>query len=125
MAAFALTWTSTQILVVRAVSWIGRGIRGPVRDAMLAEAVPAEAVARAFGFHRAMDTIGAVLGPFAAFLLLTHLGYRAIFALTLIPGLLSVFAFATAPEVRRDRIRLSFRASVKELPPRYRASSSR
>jgi MFS family permease len=68
-----------------------------------------------------MDTIGAVLGPLAAFLLLSRFGYRNIFALTLIPGLLSVLAFASAPEAGRARTRVAFRASVKELPPRFRA----
>ena len=121
MAAFALTWTPFQVLVVRALSWMGRGMRGPVRDAMLAEAVPPEAVGRAFGFHRAMDTAGAVLGPLSAFLLLSHFGYRAIFALTLIPGLLSVVAFVSAPERGRARTRLAFRASLRELPGPYRS----
>lgn len=54
MAAFALTWTPFQVLFVRACSWLGRGMRGPVRDAMLAEAVSRDDVGRAFGFHRAM-----------------------------------------------------------------------
>jgi MFS family permease len=121
MAAFALTWTPRQVLGVRAVSWLGRGMRGPVRDAMLTEAVPAEAVAPAFGFHRAMDTVGAVLGPLAAFLLLPRLGHRTIFALTLVPGVLSVLAFASAPEVAHHRTRRAFRASIGELPARYRA----
>lgn len=121
MAAFALTWTPLQLLVVRALSWMGRGMRGPVRDAMLAEAVPPEAVGRAFGFHRAMDTVGAVLGPLSALVLLSFCGYRAIFALTLIPGLLSVVAFASTPERARDRTRLDFRASIRELPRPYRS----
>ena len=121
MAAFALTWTPLQVLGVRAVSWFGKGMRGPVRDAMLTEAVPPKSVGPAFGFHRAMDTIGAVLGPLAAFLLLSRFGYRTIFALTLIPGVLSVLAFASAPEAGRVRTRVAFRASLKELPPRFRA----
>jgi MFS family permease len=120
-AAFAVTWTPLQVLGVRAVSWLGRGMRGPVRDAMLTEAVPPEAVGPAFGFHRAMDTFGAVLGPLAAFLLLSRFGYRTIFALTLIPGVLSILAFASAPEVGHARTRVAFRASLKELPPHFRA----
>jgi MFS family permease len=121
MAAFALTWTPFQVLFVRALSWLGRGMRGPVRDAMLAEAVSRDDVGRAFGFHRAMDTIGAVLGPLSALLLLSRFGYRAIFALTLIPGLLSVIAFASAPERGQARTRLDFRASLRELPKPFRA----
>jgi MFS family permease len=110
-----------QVLGIRAAAWLGRGMRGPVRDAILTEAVPAEAVAPAFGFDRAMDTVGAVLGPLAAFLLVPHFGWRTIFALTLVPGVLSVVAFASAPEIARRRTRGAFRASLRELPADYRA----
>jgi MFS family permease len=88
---------------------------------MLTDAVPPEAVGPAFGFHRAMDTIGAVIGPLAALALLSRFSHRVIFALTLIPGLLSVLAFASAPEAGRARTRLAFRVSLRELPASYRA----
>jgi MFS family permease len=120
MAAFALAQSPLHVLGVRTASWVGRGMRGPPRDAMLAEAVPPDAYGRAFGFHRAMDTAGAVVGPLLAFALAAALGYRTIFALTLIPGIASVIAFASAPETRRVRTRLPFRASLRELPQPFR-----
>jgi MFS family permease len=120
MAGLALTATPAQVLVVRACAWIGRGARGPVRDAMLAEAVAPHAIGRAFGFHRAMDTAGAVVGPLLALALVRRLGYRAVFAATLVPGLLSVLAFASAPEIGRRRTRERLRASLAGLPPRFR-----
>ncbi len=120
MAGFALTWTPAQVLAVRALSWIGRGTRGPVRDAMLAEAVTPQMIGRAFGFHRAMDTAGAVVGPLIALALVGWLGYREVFVVTLVPGILSVLAFASAPEVARRRTRPRFRASLAGLPPRFR-----
>jgi hypothetical protein len=59
------------VLLVRSIGWFARGIRGPARDAMLSDAVPEEAVGRAFGFHRAVDTAGAVIGPALAVALIT------------------------------------------------------
>jgi MFS family permease len=97
--AFAKTWPL--ILFGRMVSWFGKGIRGSLRDAMLAESVPAPARGRAFGFHRAGDTIGAILGPLAGVALLHWLPpnpadhpFRVIFLASLIPGLAAPLAFA-------------------------------
>jgi MFS family permease len=88
-ALFALAHGWPLILVGRVTAWFGRGIRGPARDAMLAESVPAAQVGRAFGFHRAGDTIGAVVGPLAALGLLALLtpadaSYRTLFVWTLV-----------------------------------------
>lgn len=55
------------LLLGRLVSWFGKGLRGPLRDAIVVQAVDARTRGRAFGFHRAMDTIGAVLGLPARF----------------------------------------------------------
>jgi MFS family permease len=67
--AFAFAWPL--ILVGRIVGWFGRGMRSSLRDAMLADSVAEQYRAKAFGFHRASDTAGAVAGPLAAFLLLS------------------------------------------------------
>jgi len=97
-ALFALAHGWPIILAGRVSAWFGRGIRGPVRDAMLAESVPLAQVGRAFGFHRAGDTVGAVLGPLAALWMLTWLAprdatYRTLFLWTLVPGLASALVF--------------------------------
>lgn len=83
--AAATSWFA--VLGIRVVAWIGRGMRGPVRDAMLADSVPPAYFGRAFGLHRAADTVGAILGPAIALGLLT-LGwnYREIFLMSLLPG---------------------------------------
>ena len=57
---FATSWP--MVFAGKLLGWTGKGIRGPLRDAILAESVPPEARGRAFGFHRAGDTIGAVVG---------------------------------------------------------------
>ncbi len=67
--AFALAWPL--ILLGRVVGWFGRGIRSPLRDALLAESVAPKDLGKAFGFHRASDTLGAILGPLTAFGLLS------------------------------------------------------
>ncbi len=121
MAAFALARSPFGVFAVRAISWTGRGMRSPVRDAMLAEAVPAWAYGRAFGFDRTMDTAGAVVGPLVALVLMGHLAYRPIFALTLVPGVLSVLAFASVREIARVRRRQPLRASLAGLPRRFKA----
>jgi MFS family permease len=51
------------LLLGRLVSWFGKGLRGPLRDTIVAQAITPDTRGRAFGFHRAMDTLGAVAGP--------------------------------------------------------------
>lgn len=66
--AFATSWQ--QVLVVRMTDRIGKGIRGAPRDALIAGSVPAEERGLAFGFNRAADHLGAVIGPVLGFVLL-------------------------------------------------------
>jgi MFS family permease len=65
--AFAQTWT--QVLAIRLTDRIGKGIRTAPRDAMIADTVRIEQRGLAFGFHRAMDHAGAVIGPLVGYLL--------------------------------------------------------
>jgi MFS family permease len=107
---------------MRALGWIGRGSRGSSRDALLADAVASEQQGRAFGFERAMDTIGAVLGPSCATALLGWLGPRGVLRWTLLPGLAAAVAFALlAPSGRQDEDHraLSFVSSFSQLPRTY------
>ncbi len=89
-AAFGLATAAWHVLAARSAAWLGRGIRTPIRKALLAGAVTKRnPYGRAFGLERMMDTLGAILGPATAFVLLPLLNhnYRRLFALTLIPGL--------------------------------------
>jgi MFS family permease len=81
-------------LSLRSLAWIARGYRGPLRDTMLAEAVPATHFGRAFGLERAGDMLGAVCGPLAA-ALLVWAGYRSgtVIVWTVVPGLAAAAAF--------------------------------
>ena len=58
-----------QIALIRVVAWMGRGARGPVRDALLSESVPPQAHGRAFGFESALDTVGAITVLIVLFIL--------------------------------------------------------
>jgi MFS family permease len=92
--AYALAHTWPAVLALRAIGWMGRGSRGPSRDTLLAEYVAPGQIGRAFGFERAMDTVGAVLGPLCATALLGALGIRGVLKWTLLPGLAAALAFA-------------------------------
>jgi MFS family permease len=80
------------VLAGRAVDRLGKGIRGAPRDALLVQDIPVEARGRAFGFHRAADTAGAVIGPLialAGYELLDH-RMRPLLWVAVVPAVLSV-----------------------------------
>jgi MFS family permease len=90
MLFFAYTWPI--VLVSRFIDRFGKGVRTSPRDAMLADSVPVEYRGKAFGFHRAADTLGACLGPLLALLFLFMLkeNLRQVFLIAFIPAILSV-----------------------------------
>lgn len=81
-----------QVLLVRLADRTGKGIRTAPRDAIVMNSVPMSARGRAFGFHRALDHGGAVLGPLIAYLMLSEGGVelRTLFLWAIVPGLLTV-----------------------------------
>ena len=110
--AFVTGWQ--QVLFVRVTDRIGKGIRVAPRDALLAESVPEEKRGLAFGFNRAFDHLGAVLGPIAAFILLYFLAensasptasdYRQVFLLASIPiaaGLFVIIFFVHEKNIKK------------------------
>ncbi len=90
---FALASSWLHILGIRITGWLFRGLRSPSRSAMLADAVPRQALGRAIGFHRTMDTIGAIAGPLLAVVLLSRVPLRQVFWVSMIPGVLAAVAF--------------------------------
>jgi MFS family permease len=121
---FASNWV--QIAALRVGGWVGRGARGGPRDALLADSVDSESHGRAFGFHRAMDTIGATIGPALALLLITSLGYREIFYITSLPGIAAfVVVVLFVKEVRQKQDndptqRVGFVGAVRTLPNTFK-----
>jgi len=123
-ASFGLATAAWHILISRSLAWLGRGVRTPVRKALLAAAVTRETYGRAFGFERMMDTIGAIVGPATAFVLLAalHHNYRRVFLLTLIPGICAagVIAFLVREKERKPVAHVSFGERLRLLPRPYR-----
>ncbi len=88
----AIAQSASQVLAIRLVDRVGKGIRGAPRDALLAASTPAEFRGRAFGFHRAADHAGAVVGPLVALACLQWLGMpvRHVFWVAASPGTMAV-----------------------------------
>ena len=128
LALFAAAVSWPLVLAGRLAAWFGKGIRGPLRDAMLSDSTPAGARGRVFGLHRAGDTAGAVLGPLMGVWLLSVLPrpnpsapFRIVFLISLAPGLAAVASMVflvrerPAPGDRGRRLWRSFR----DLPGPY------
>ena len=106
------------VLVGRVVDRIGKGIRSAPRDALLADDVAGESMGKVFGFHRAADTLGAVIGPLIGLGILTASGGNIGLALwiAVIPALISVALVGLARESRGRPVQDS-PAADKDLPP--------
>ena len=115
-----------QVFVVRILDRLGKGVRGSPRDAMLATWANEHTRGKVYGVHQAMDNLGAVLGPvLATVFLLAYPGrYRTLFALTIVPGAISVLLIFLIPE-KREAVKASKPAdqvdtsSSTRLPPRF------
>ncbi len=94
MASFAFAGRWWHVLFGRVGGWIGRGARSPIRKVLLTEATTKEAYGRAFGFERAMDTVGAIIGPLMSLGLISLVGLRPMFLWTLVPGIGAVLCMA-------------------------------
>jgi len=123
-AGFALATNAWHVLAARATAWLGRGVRTPVRKALLAASVPREAYGRAFGLERLMDTMGAIVGPLTALWLLNISGhnFRFVFGLTIVPGLMAaaVIAVLVRERTRTPVAHISFGEKLRALPSKYR-----
>jgi len=112
--AFGWGW----VLLLRFFDRCGKGVRTSPRDAMIAASVPVASAGKAFGFHRALDHAGAVLGPVLAFVLLrSGVELRSVFLLSVVPGLflLALIAFGlpaqpARPATPKKHVPLAWRA---------------
>jgi MFS family permease len=92
------------VLAARLLDRLGKGVRTSPRDALLAASAPAEYRGKVFGLHRAMDTIGAVIGPLLAILLLsmTNNDYRFVFLIAILPTVLAFLFTFLVKEIKTE-----------------------
>lgn len=126
LLGMATSWGA--VLAARFLDRTGKGLRTAPRDALIAESCPSEIRGRAFGFHRSMDTIGAVVGPLVGWLYLrTHPGaLRSLYMIAFVPGVVGVLVLAAfvrekarspRPPAPSDGLRLPLWRSIS---PQYR-----
>lgn len=109
LMAFAQAVGWPLVLALRIMDRTGKGLRSSARDALIADFTPEQQRGRAFGLHRAMDSMGAVLGPLIALLFMSRMGdspeaYRTVFLWAFVPAVLGVFllfAVREKPLVKR------------------------
>jgi MFS family permease len=116
-----------EVLFYRFFERIGKGIRTAPRDRLISGSVTKQDAGKNFGFHKAMDNSGAILGPLAAFLLLyflpggdTFTNYKLIFLIATIPAILGVITIAVfIKEAKADKRSEKPILSIKNLPKQY------
>jgi MFS family permease len=98
-----LAGAAWQVIALRGTDRLGKGVRTPARDAVIADATDPEMQGRAFGYHRSMDHAGAVIGPLVAWFLVARLamGPDEVIAWSVVPGVLAVAAVTWALAGRR------------------------
>jgi MFS family permease len=115
------------LTAARFVDRIGKGIRGAPRDALIADLTPADLRGNAFGLRQSLDTVGAVLGPLMAIVLMTLFAnnFTTVFWIAVVPAFISfaIIVFAVrepdrSPDARIVRAPLS-RAELSRLGPTY------
>lgn len=126
LVALSTSWL--HVLLLRFSDRIGKGLRTSPRDAIIADSTPPEFRGKAYGFHRAMDHGGAVVGPIAATLLLMVFenDLKTVFLLSFIPGLLAVLMLFFGLKEQRGEAHaappstLSLRTAWTEMPVDFR-----
>lgn len=132
LLAFVTSWP--QVLVVRMADRIGKGVRGAPRDALLAASVPPENRGLAFGFNRAADHLGAVVGPVLAFILLSYIAadpqsptaleYQQVFLYASVPvaiGLFVIVIFVREEKPNGDEMdRMPIKFSLSQFDGNYK-----
>ena len=107
MIAFAPTWHEVVVLYI--IERLGKGLRTPTRDVIVAEVSEGIGVGKGFGIHELLDQVGAFLGPTLVSILITFYGYRVAYLTLLIPGIISVLLVVTAwrlyPKLRSTSVK--------------------
>ncbi|HEV2670559.1 MAG TPA: MFS transporter, partial [Gemmatimonadales bacterium] len=112
----AITAAAWQVIGLRVVDRLGKGLRTPPRDALIADVTPAPLVGRAFGLQRGLDHAGAIIGPLVALWFLQHgADVRRVILASFVPGMIVVFlAMWAVGDKRREP---AGRSAVSAVPP--------
>ena len=119
---YALVRLPVQVLLLRFVERTGKGLRAAPRDSLISASVSKEETGKNFGFHKAMDNSGAIIGPLVAFLLLSlfPLNYSNIFLIATIPAILGVITIAIfIKEAKTAKNENQFKFHFNQLPKKF------
>jgi len=119
---YTLVISPVQVLFMRFIERVGKGIRTAPRDSLIADSITDGETGRSFGLQKAMDNSGAIAGPMMAFVLLLLFpeNYRLIFLMAGIPGILSVFVIIFGiKEAGKDKKKLFTKFHFNDFPKRF------
>jgi MFS family permease len=119
---YAFVSTPMQVLIFRFFERVGKGVRTAPRDSLISGSINNNEAGKSFGFHKAMDNSGAIIGPLTAFLLLSFFpaNYTFIFLIATIPALLGIVTIVMMIREKRARFTGDHReVSIRSLPRRY------
>lgn len=121
---FAFVSTPLQVLTIRFTERIGKGIRTSPRDSLIAGSAGIDSQGIGFGFHKAMDNSGAIIGPLLAYLVLSASpgNYKKVFLLSAIPGILGVLSILVfVKEAKKNKSDLPGKIRFKDFSKKYYA----
>lgn len=119
---FSIVTSPLQVLIIRFTERVGKGIRTAPRDSLIAGSSSESKKGRSFGFHKAMDNSGAIVGPLLAYAILTIFpsDYRKVFLLSAVPGILGVLVMISfVREAKKSKAELPGKIAFKDFPIRY------
>jgi len=119
---YAFVGKPVQVLFLRFFERIGKGLRAAPRDSLISGSIEGKEAGKNFGFHKAMDNSGAIIGPLAAFVLLYlfPLNYKYIFFIATIPALIGVAVIVIfIKEAKTEKKTNAPKPSFKRLPKKF------
>jgi len=100
---YVLAGSVGAVLGLRLADRLGKGLRDSPRDALISLSTPKEEIGRSFGYHRAMDTLGAIIGPLVAYVVLSYnpMAFNSVFITAFVIGLLAIVSLWLVQDIRQ------------------------
>ncbi|MDS0859814.1 MFS transporter [Burkholderia pseudomultivorans] len=121
---YSVVSTVPGALGLRLLDRVGKGVRDAPRDSIISLSTPRQSLGKSFGYHRSMDTVGAIFGPVVAYLILRafRLQFDFVFVTAFIVGLFALLSLIFVSDVAHagEERRTEFVFSLKRLSPRFR-----